>query len=102
MGVYPTLYDKKKFKLFLIKNNVNDVIIDKFDSLPEKIKHNKKNYDLYINLIWYSVGDTFYNFELNYYCDDCMEFLFNSKVFMDVGISVDNMLLELKKIKILV
>lgn len=102
MGAYPTLYNKESFKVFLIKNNVDEEIIDKFDSLPDKLIRNGNSYDIYINSIWYSVGNTFYNFELNYYCEEKMEFLFNSKVFSDIEISIDILLLELKKINMLV
>ena len=102
MGAYPTLYNKESFKVFLIKNNVDEEIIDKFDSLPDKLIRNGNTYDIYINSIWYSVGNTFYNFELNYYCEEKMEFLFNSKVFSDIEISIDILLLELKKINMLV
>jgi hypothetical protein len=97
MGVYPTQYNKESFKVFLIKNNVGGEIIEKFDGLPEKIISKGNTYDIYINSIWYSVGNTFYNFELNYYCEDKIEYLFNSRVFSDIEISIDVLLLELKK-----
>lgn len=99
MGVYPRIYNIETFNEFLLKNNVDAEIIDKFNSLPDKVVYKGNTFELYINLTWYSVGNTFYNFELNYYCDDKIEFLFNSKVYNDVELSIDNLILELKKIK---
>lgn len=97
MGAYPTLYNKESFEIFLINNNVDEKIIDKFNSLPDKLIRGGNIYDIYINSIWYSVGNTFYNFELNYYCEEKMEYLFSSKVFSDIEISINILLLELKK-----
>jgi len=96
MDIYPNQYDRKKFiEKFLKKNNVSEVIINKFVDLPEKIIVNNHEYEIYINVIFFSIGDTFYNFELNYYSEEQIEFLFNSKVFQDVEVSINYLICEL-------
>jgi len=96
MGAYPSQYDREGFlNKFLRKNNVSGEIISKFVGLPEKIVINDNEYVLYINVVFFSIGDTFYNFELNYYSEDLIEFLFNSKVFNDVELSINYLLCEL-------
>lgn len=96
MNMYPNQYNKKEFiENFLKKNNVNDIIINKFIDLPEKIIVNNHEYEIYINVIFFSIGDTFYNFELNYYSEEHIEFLFNSKVFQDIDISINYLMCEL-------
>jgi hypothetical protein len=95
MKLYPREYTKKEFLNFLQKNNVNDKIISKFVELPETVTHNGDEYKLYINSTWYNVGNTHYNFELNYYSEELVEYLFNSKVFEDIELSVNNLLCEL-------
>ena len=96
MGIYPNQYSRENFiKQYLKKNNVNDIIISKFVALPEKIIIDGHDYDIYINVTFFSVGDIYYNFELNYYSEELVEFLFNSKVFNDVGVSVNYLLCEL-------
>jgi len=95
MGVYPKQYNKEDFLKFLKKNNVNDNIIAKFVELPETIQRSGSTFKLYINSTWYSIGNTFYNFELNYYSETEIEYLFSLKVFKDVEISINNLLCEL-------
>jgi hypothetical protein len=101
MKIYPKKYSKEEFIKFLKKNNVNDKIITKFVELPETVIHKGNEYDLYINSTWYNVGNTHYNFELNYYSEDLVEYLFNSKVFGDVEISINNLLCELMNSKLI-
>lgn len=98
MGAYSKRYTKGEFNTFLVGNNVDNDIIHKFGKLPETITKNDIVYSLYINVIWYSIGDTFYKFELNYYSEDEFEFLFSFKVFDNIEISIDNLLIELKNI----
>jgi len=90
MGVYPSQYSRENFiNNFLRKNNVSEGIIGKFVDLPEKIIIDEVEYKLFINVIFCSVGDTSYTFELNYYSEELVEFLFNSKVFGDVEFSIN-------------
>ena len=96
MGVYPSQYSREDFiKKFLKKNNVSDGIVSKFVALPEKIIIDNHDYDIYVNVTFISVGDTCYNFELNYYSEELVEYLFNSKVFNDVEVSINYLLCEL-------
>jgi hypothetical protein len=95
MGVYPKQYGRENFLNFLRNNHVSDTIIGKFVDLPDKIIINEHEYDLYINVTWYSVDETYYSFELNYYSDELIEFLFNSKVFNDIEVSLNYLLSEL-------
>jgi len=101
MGVYPKKYDKEEFIKFLEKNNVNDKIIAKFVELPETIKRNGNLFELDINVTWYSIGNTFYNFEINYYSKELIEYLFGSKVFSDVEKSINYLLCELMNSKLI-
>lgn len=96
MGYYPKRYTKEEFNNFLVDNNVNDDIIHKFGEIPEKIIKNNVEYVLYINVIWYSIGNTFYNFELNYYSEDKIEFLFEMKLLCNVEISINNLISKLE------
>jgi hypothetical protein len=100
--IYPKKYSKEEFRKFLEKNNVSETIINKFNELPEKIERNKDKYELYINSTWYNVGNTFYSFELNYYSEELIEYLFNSKVFNDIELSINNLICELKNSKIII
>ena len=95
METYPKKYTKAEFIKFLEKNNVNDNIITKFVELPEVVERSGYKYGLYINSTWYNTGNTHYNFELNYYSEELIEYLFNSKVFSDVEISINNLMCEL-------
>lgn len=89
MGIHPKKHTKESFLKFLEKNNVNDYVIKKFIFLPETIIRSGDRFDLDINTTWYDTGETYYNFELNYYSEHLIEYLFDSKVFSDVEISID-------------
>jgi hypothetical protein len=95
MGVYPKGYDKEGFVEFLQKNHVKETVINKFKELPETLKKNNYIYKLNIVSTWFSIGETFYNFELNYYCEDQIEFLFSCKIFTNVEESINNLLCDL-------
>lgn len=95
MGVYPKRFTKEEFLVFLKKNHVNNSIIDKFLSLPETVKRRGSIFKLDINITWYSTGNTFYNFELNYYSEELVEYLFSSKVFNDIEVSINYLQCEL-------
>jgi hypothetical protein len=95
MNTFPKIYSKGKFIEFLKKNNVNDGIIAKFAELPEYVTRSGYTFDLYINVTWYNIGNTYYEFELNYYSENLIEYVFNSKIFKDVEYSINNLLCEL-------
>lgn len=95
MKVSPRTYDKKAFVEFLHKNNVSDSVIEKFKYLPEHLTRRHKEFTLYISSTWYDSGNTYYNFELNYYSEELVEYLFTYKVFTDVEKSINFLLCEL-------
>lgn len=95
MGVYPKDYNKDSFIDFLNRNNVSDKIVEKFKELPEKLVHKGHEYKLNIQSTWYSGEKTHYNFELNYYSEELVEFLFSYKVFTDIEKSINYLLCEL-------
>ena len=88
-------YSKDDFIKFLHKNNVSDKVVEKFKELPETVTHNKSTYKININSTWYNVGQTHYGFELNYYCEEHIEYLFSLKVFNDIEKSINYLLCEL-------
>lgn len=93
--IHPKIHSKEEFLNTLTNINTNNNIIKKFISLPENISYNNHKYDLYINVIWYNINNTFYNFELNYYSDELIEFLFPLKVYNDVELSINNLICNL-------
>lgn len=101
MNIFPQIYTKAKFLELLTTNNINDNIIHKFNKLPEFIEINKSTYFIYINVTQYGVKNPTFNYELNYYSNDLIEFLFNSKVFNSVELSINNLLCNLMNIKLI-
>lgn len=95
MTAHPKKYDKESFNDFLKKRNVSETIINKFNELPELIERSGNTYKLDINVTWYNIGNTHYGFELNYYCEELIEYLFTLKVFPDIEVSINNLLCEL-------
>lgn len=95
MRVHPRKYTKEGFLKFLERNNVSNEIINKFIDLPETVERSGDIFELDINSTWYNSGNTFYNFELNYYSDKLIEYLFSSKVFNDVEVSINYLQCEL-------
>jgi hypothetical protein len=101
MNIFPKIYTKTEFLELLITNNINDNIIHKFNKLPEHIEINKSTYFIYINVTQYGVKNPTFNYELNYYSNDLIEFLFNSKVFSRIELSVNKLLCGLMNIKLI-
>jgi len=95
MGVFPTGYSREGFIQFLRKNNAEESIIEKMYDLPETITHKKHVYKLNIVSTWFSIGNTYYNFEMNYYSEDLIEFLFTYKIFTNVEESINNLICDL-------
>jgi hypothetical protein len=95
MDVFPKKYDKEEFIEFLQKNHVDEVIINKFKTLPESVKKNNYIYRLNIVCTWFSIGDTWYIFEINYYSEDQIEFLFSCKIFRNIEESINNTICDL-------
>jgi len=95
MGIHPKTYDKETFLDFLDKNNVNEITYNKFKELPEFVERSEIKFKLDINVIWYSHGNTHYTFEINYYSEELIEYLFSSKIFYDVDTSINFIVCEL-------
>jgi hypothetical protein len=96
MTVYQKTYERDEFIHFLEKIHVGDTVINKFKELPETFVKNGTEFNLYISSIWHSKGKTYYEFELNYYSEKLIEYLFGSKVFTDVEFSINYLLCEIK------
>ena len=95
MTVFPRKYTRQEFLKFLRKYDVNEKIITKFVELPEAVIRNGDRFVLDISSIKYSDGDTHYTFEMNYYSEELVEYLFNSKVFNDIEFSINYLICEL-------
>jgi hypothetical protein len=93
--IYPKRYDKNEFLKYLKKYKVSDKIINDFISLPESVVRSGDTFKLDITLTWYPEAETHYNFEMNYYSEDTIEYLFNSKVFGNVEFCINYLLCEL-------
>ena len=93
--IYPKRYDKNEFLTYLKKHKVGEKTINDFEELPESIIRSGDTFKLDITLTWYPEAETHYNFEMNYYSEDTIEYLFNSKVFGNVEFSINYLLCEL-------
>ena len=101
MGTYPRDYDKESFIKFLNENNVSLETIDKFKTMPEMVIHNGIEYKLNLVATLFTEGETFYNFEINYYSKKEIEFLFGYKIFHNVDLSITYATNELKKLQLM-
>ena len=95
MGVYSSDYDKEGFLKYIKKNKVNNEVIIRFEKLPDVIKRNGDEFKLQVVYTFIGVTPTGYDFEMNYYSEDLVEYLFNSKVFHDVEVGVNYLTCEL-------
>jgi len=94
-------YNKQQFIKFLNKNNINTTIIEKVKLFPETINKNNDNYDLYIKVTWHDNMETYYEFEFNYYNTEKIEFLFTIRIYNNIDVSINNLLSELRNIKVI-
>jgi hypothetical protein len=97
MGAYPKDYTRDEFKHFLNENEFSELIIQKFETLPETVKYNGKDFTLKINVVFFSIGDGFHNFWMNYVCDN--ELLFEKKVFTNAEESIDYLITGVGNLK---
>lgn len=93
--IYPKRFDKSEFLAYLKKNKVAEKTINDFEELPESIIRSGDTFKLDVTLTWYPDAETHYEFEINYYSEDTIEYLFNSKVFGNVEYSINYLLCEL-------
>ena len=92
---YPKRYTKHEFIKYLEKHKVGENIATDFKSLPEEIVRSGDTFRLDINSTWYPENETHYDFEMNYYSEDTVEYLFNSKIFTNIISSINYLLCEL-------
>jgi hypothetical protein len=92
-------FTKREFILFLEENNVSPELIIKFSKFPETLKCGNNVFTLNIELIFNGAGNTSYGFELNYYCKELIEFLFNYKIFSNIELSINYLACEINKRK---
>lgn len=97
--LYYNKFSKREFIEFLDENNVSIDTIINFSKLPETIKCGNNIFKLNIELIFNGSGNTSYDFELNYYCEESIEFLFNYKIFNNVEQSINYLNNEIKRKK---
>jgi len=95
MKAHPKIYDSSEFTVFLNRNNVDEIVMEKFKNFPESIIYNNSEYKLNITSVWYGKDFARLNFEINYYSEEQIEYLFNSKVFTDVEKSINYLYFEL-------
>jgi len=93
--ICPKRYSKHEFLNYLEKHKVAENIVEDFKSLPEEIVRSGDTFRLDINLTWYPENETHYDFEMNYYSEDTVEYLFNSKIFTNIVSSINYLLCEL-------
>lgn len=99
MSIKARKYSKQEFLKYLESHNISDETIKSFSELPEVVQRSGNTFVLDINVIWYEDGITHYEFELNYYSKELIEYLFSSKVFKNIEISINNLLCELMNSK---
>lgn len=95
MTTHPTLFNKNEFIKFLNKINIAEELIEKFNKLPNFVEKDGIKYELNTMLTYNSSDETSYGFELNYYSNKIMEFIFNYKIFDDFEESINYMICEL-------
>lgn len=97
MCVEEKQYKRKEFIKFMNKYGVEEETISKFVDVPEKIIENEYEFNLIITSRWYNIGKTYYEFELNYYSPNAMEFLFKYKISNNIEDSLSFIEHELEK-----
>jgi len=99
MNIFPKIYNKKEFLTQLIETKTKEETIINFNKLPESLNHKGSEYLIYINVTKYGIKNVTHNYEINYYSKELIEFLFNSKVFNRVELSINNLLCDLMNAK---
>mgnify|MGYP006307111661 CR=1 FL=1 len=93
--ICPKKYSKQEFLKYLEKNKVSETIVEDFKSLPEEIIRSGDTFKLDINTTWYPEDETHYDFEMNYYSEETIEYLFNSKIFGNIANCINYLICEL-------
>jgi len=96
MSIQPQSYTKESFLEYLLINNVPNNIIENFKALPEVLNNRNSEFKLLISSTLFTGSDMSHTtFELNYYSEDLIEFLFSYKIFDHVERSINYLLCEL-------
>ena len=93
----PKTFQKQEFIGYLKDNGVVNGMIARLENLPDIIHVNNHDYVFNAITTWYDRGRTYHEFELNYYSEEDMEFLFTYKIFNDVEVSLNFLEGELEK-----
>jgi len=96
MGVEQNEFNKKEFMGFLLKNEVSNEIIKRFENIPEILYKNDTKYNLVVQMRWYDLEKTHREFEMNYYSEKIMEYLLSFKVYTDIELSINYLECELR------
>ena len=97
MGAFPSDYTREEFKHFLNEKEVGEAIIQKFETLPETVTYNGKEFTMAIRVTFFSIGEGFYNYWLNYKSDDSI--LFDKKVFTNAEKAIDYLITGVGNLK---
>lgn len=91
-------YNKEELITLLKKNNTKKDIVERVNKLPNIIKKNNHQYliDININKI-----NGHYEYDINYYCEDIMEYLLSHKIFNDIEISLNIIECQLNRKRLL-
>ena len=100
MTAQPKNPDRETFIKHLNENNVSTELIERFRALPTTLTVGDSEYKLNVVMTYYSGGKTYYNYELNYYCKETLEFLLTYKIFSNIEISINYLECELLKRKL--
>ncbi|MFW6247337.1 MAG: hypothetical protein ACOC22_04170 [bacterium] len=97
MGVFPNDYTREEFKHFLTQHDVDEIVIQKFETLPEKVTYNNKEYVMSIRATHFTIGDGFYNYWSNYVGEAGI--LFEKRVFTDAEEAIDYLITGVGNLK---
>lgn len=99
MEAYPKKYTIKTFIEFLSENNETIPLIERIEKLPPTLIHENIEYNLNIVKTYYVGDGSYFNYELNYYSNNSLEFLFTYKIFQEIEDSVHHLECELQNEK---
>ncbi len=99
MGAYPSKKSREEVLESLKYNNVDQSVIDDFNSLPETVESNGIVYNLSLVSTFFSVSPMWTNFEYNYYNSPNLKTLFKYKAFTNVGDCINHLKEEIKNLE---
>ena len=93
----PNNFGKQEFIALMKKIGVANGLFSRVEALPDIIHYNGHDYKLNISCSWHREDGTYYEFEMNYYAEDIMEFLLTYKIFRDIEVSLNYLECELMR-----